>query len=310
MTRLLIDTDPGVDDAQAILLAASHSHSDIEAITVVGGNVELSHTLRNACHIVDVIEQDVPVYAGCESALVRGGRRAAFVHGRDGLGDVLETDPATTPRSEHAANAIVRHAASSPGELTLVSIGPMTNLAIALKLDPALPSRLAGLVVMGGATRGYGNVENVSAEFNVFSDPEAAHIVFATTWPRPPKLVDWHATLAHGWSFERQDEWTQRNSAFARFYGAVSAKTVEFIRNGRHQDQMRSADALAMAVALSPDLVQVSHHVHLSVELAGEFTRGQTTVDWDGRLGLPPNVEVIERVDAERYVEMLDTSLR
>lgn len=308
--RLLIDTDPGVDDAQAILLAASRDDAQIEAITVVGGNVGLHHTVRNACRIVDVTGGATPVYAGCEGALIRGGRRAEFVHGEDGLGDAFDDEPETQPQSGHAAIAIVERTRAHPGELTLVSLAPMTNLALALKLDPLLTERVAGLVIMGGASRGYGNVENVSAEFNVFSDPEAASIVLSAPWRVLPRLVDWQATLEHGWSFQQQADWAAIDEPFARFYGAISRKTVAFIRDEQGRPMMRSADALAMAVALAPEIVESSREVHVTVELTGEHTRGQTTFDFDGRLGKPPNVRLIEQVDEVRYLAMLDAAMR
>ena len=178
MQRLIIDTDPGVDDAQAILLASAHPHTKIEAILSVGGNVGLEHTTRNALTIVEAIGQDIPVYAGCDGPLVLFGEDAAWVHGTDGLGDCGITPQSRKAEQEHAANALVRMANAEPDAFTLVAIGPLTNIALALKLDPELPNKLKRFVIMGGAVTGKGNTSNVTAEFNIFADPEAAHVVF------------------------------------------------------------------------------------------------------------------------------------
>ncbi|MEZ4595130.1 MAG: nucleoside hydrolase, partial [Chloroflexota bacterium] len=196
MEKLIIDTDPGVDDAQAILMAAAHPNATIAAILAVGGNVGLEHTLRNALTLVEVVEQDIPVYAGCSKPLVIFQEDAADVHGQDGLGDVGLVPQTRTAESEHAALALVRLANESPGEYTLVAIGPLTNIAVALTLDPTLPEKLKRFVVMGGAVTAHGNTSNVSAEFNIFYDPEAAHVVFEA-WEAHGgliELVDWEAT--------------------------------------------------------------------------------------------------------------------
>ena len=178
MERLIIDTDPGVDDAQAILLAAAHPNAKIEALMTVGGNVGLEHTTRNALAIVEQIQQDIPVYEGCDGPLVMFSEDAADVHGDDGLGDCGIRPQERTKMGEHAALAHVRLINESPGEYTLVAIGPLTNIAVALKLDPTLPEKVKRFVVMGGAVTAHGNTSNITAEFNIFADPEAAHVVF------------------------------------------------------------------------------------------------------------------------------------
>ncbi len=154
--QLLIDTDPGVDDALAILMA--HAHADVLGLSVAAGNVGLTHTMRNARTLVDLVGASTPVFAGCPSPLVRLPEEdAAFVHGRDGLGDVGFPEPTAPVTDEHAALALLRLTRERPGEVTLVALAPLTNLALALKLDPTLPQRVKRLVVMGGAVTGHGN---------------------------------------------------------------------------------------------------------------------------------------------------------
>ena len=148
--QLLIDTDPGVDDALAILMA--YAHADIAGLSIAAGNVGLAHTVRNARTLVDLVGAATPVFAGCAAPLVRAADEdAAFVHGQDGFGDIGFAEPAAALADEPAALALLRLTRERPGELTLVALGPLTNLALALRLDPGLPERVARLVVMGGA---------------------------------------------------------------------------------------------------------------------------------------------------------------
>ena len=194
---LLIDTDPGVDDALALLMAFDSEAHDVVGLTIAAGNVGLEHTVRNALKLREIVGRpDVPIFPGCGGPLVHAPREdAAHVHGRDGFGDIGYPDPAGTAAAEHAALVILRLSNEHAGGLLLVALGPLTNLALALRLDPTLPRRVARLVVMGGAVTAHGNITPV-AEFNVGFDPEAAHVVLSG-FPRYD-LADWEATLAHG----------------------------------------------------------------------------------------------------------------
>jgi len=295
MTALLIDTDPGVDDALAILMA--HARAEVAGLTVGAGNVGIAHTVGNALRLVEVLGADLPVYPGCESPLVMAAQGAGFVHGEDGFGDTGAPPATRRAEPEHAAVALVRLARERPGELTLVALGPLTNLALALRLDPALPGRFARLVVMGGAVTGRGNIHRVPVEFNIGFDPEAAHVVFSS-WPSF-ELVDWEACVRHAFSFERFDALLAAGDARARFYAAISGKAREF--NTARARGMIVADALAMAVALEPSIVRRAEAHHVAVELAGGLTRGATVVDWDDRMGRPPNARIVLEVDQARF---------
>jgi purine nucleosidase len=309
MKRIIIDTDPGVDDAHAIMMAFAHPGVKVEAITTVAGNVGLARTTANACTILDLLEADTPVFAGCASALVDlGSEDAAHVHGGDGLGDAGFPPSGRPVEEEHAADALVRLANESPGELTLITIGPLTNLAVALKLDPHLPEKFETLFVMGGAIWSKGNTVNVSAEFNIYADPEAAHIVF-DAWPELT-LASWEATMAHGFSPELVQKWLAMDTDRARFFSKITADVIDFITNMVGQPMLFGADALAMAVMLEPDIVQKAERHHVTIELNGRTTRGQTTVDWSDRSGHSPNVNVILEVNQARFDELLEMGLR
>lgn len=307
--KLLIDTDPGVDDAMAILMAhdpAMRGRADVVGLSIAAGNVGLDHTVANALKLVEVIGAATPVFAGCATPLVHAAEDAAYVHGNDGFGDTGYTPSAHRAEAEHAALAILRLSHQHAGKLVLVALAPLTNLALALKLDPTLPQRVAKLVIMGGAVTGRGNYETVPAEFNIGFDPEAAHVVFAS-WPQFV-LVDWEATMRHGVDFERFARLTSANTARAQFYAAITRKTVEWTR-ARGRPQMLIADALAMAVALEPDIVRRAEQHHVAVEIDGKLTRGATVVDWNDRFGKPANAQVVLEVDQVRFEALLASAL-
>ena len=169
---LLIDTDPGVDDALALLMAFNDPQHEVVGLTIAAGNVGLAHTVANALKLCEVCEVSVPVFAGADAPLVFPARDAAYVHGRDGFGDTGYTPATRHAEAEHAALAILRLSHEYAGTLVLVALAPLTNVALALKLDPSLPSRIARCVVMGAAVSAHGNI-TAAAEFNIAFDPEA-----------------------------------------------------------------------------------------------------------------------------------------
>ena len=302
--KLLIDTDPGVDDALAILMA--HAHGDVVGLSIAAGNVGLAHTLGNALKLVETIGAQTPVFAGCATPLVLPAADAAFVHGADGFGDTGYVPSVNQAENEHAALAILRLSHEHAGKLVLVAMAPLTNIALALKLDPGLPQRIARLVIMGGAVTGRGNTHLVPAEFNVGFDPEAAHVVFST-WPHFT-LVDWELVLRHGIAFERMERWLALDNPRARFFAAISRKTREWTRaHGRLR--LMVADALAMAVALQPDIVKHAEDHHVAVELAGTLTRGGTVVDWQDRFAQPANAQIVMDVDQVRFEALVASAL-
>ena len=307
MTRLplLIDTDPGVDDALAILMA--HAHTDVAALTVAAGNVGLKHTVRNARTLVDLVGATTPVFAGCPSPLVRAPEEdAAFVHGEDGFGDVGFPEPAHVAEAEHAALALIRLTKERPGELTLVALGPLTNLALAVRLDPTMPQRVKRLVIMGGAVTGHGNTGKIPAEFNIGFDPEAAHVVFEAF--EMFDLVDWEATVRHAFPDDVYEGWVARGDKRAAFFHDVFGTARRF--NAEHERTgFIAADALAMAVALDPAMVTRAETRHVAIELDGRLTRGATVVDWHGRLGGRPNARIVLDVDQARFGELIAQAL-
>jgi purine nucleosidase len=302
---LLIDTDPGVDDALALLMAFDDPRHRVVALTIAAGNVGLAHTVANALKLCEVAGIDVPVHAGCPVPLVHPAEDAAFVHGQDGFGDIGYAPAARAAEAEHAALALVRHAREQEGRLVVVALGPLTNLALAVRLDPALPSRIARLVIMGGAVTGQGNT-TVPAEFNIGFDPEAAHVVFEA-FPRF-ELVDWEAVLRHGFAHAAFEGWLAAGDGRAAFYDAISRKTRAWAGD-RRGDHWHSADALAMAVALAPEDSQRAEDRHVAIETEGRLSRGATIVDWGGRNGRDPNARIHLAVDQAAFEARIRGSL-
>ena len=301
--KLLIDTDPGVDDALAILMA--HRHADVLGLSVAAGNVGLRHTVANALKLVDTIGAATPVFAGCATPLVRAAEDAAFVHGLDGFGDTAYVPSARRAEREHAAQAILRLSHEHAGQLVFVAMAPLTNLALALRLDPGLPQRVARLVIMGGAVTGRGNT-SASAEFNVGFDPEAAHIVFSA-WPHI-ELIDWELVTRHGIAFDVVERWLAADNPRAQFFAAISRKTRAWTRT-RGRPKLLVADALAIAVALQPDLVTRAEDHHIAIELDGRLTRGATVVDWENRSGHAANTRIVLAVDQARFETLVASAL-
>ncbi|HXK04261.1 MAG TPA: nucleoside hydrolase, partial [Verrucomicrobiae bacterium] len=180
--RIIIDTDPGTDDALAIFLALKSPELKVEALTPVAGNVPLDLTLPNALRLLEIAGRtDIPVAAGADKPLLRRLVTASYAHGENGLGGVVFPDPKIKPVSESAPELIRRVVRSAPSTINLIALGPLTNLALAFRADPELPKLIPNLTLMGGSLSG-GNV-SPSAEFNIYVDPEAASIVFRSGVP-------------------------------------------------------------------------------------------------------------------------------
>lgn len=303
MKRIIIDCDPGIDDAQAIMMAYRNPGVQIEAITTVSGNVNVNKTTANALKILDVLNAgNIPVFKGASSALVEVGLDASNVHGADGLGDCKIPESIREINSEHAALALIRLAKENRDALTLVAIGPLTNVALALKLEPDLPSYYKNLVIMGGAYLAQGNTVNHPAEFNIFADPDAAYVVF-DTWPKFT-MISWEATVNHSIPFDLYKQLFNKNTPTSIFIEKISGISHDFIKNNLNRDENFMADPLAMAVAIAPEIVLESEKKYVQVERYGKVSRGMTVIDWYGQSGRTSNVEIIRQVDFARFIDL------
>lgn len=311
MSRLVIDTDPGVDDSRAIMIAFAHPDARVEAITTVSGNVDVDRTTANACTVLDLLNvppEQTPIYRGAASALIATDYDGSYFHGTDGLGNNNFPRSPRPVEAEHGALALIRLAHEHPNQLTLVAIGPLTNLALATRLDPELPRKFQRLVIMGGTIRGMGNNRrNPLAEFNTYTDPEAAAIVF-DAW-RGLWLLSWETTLQYGLASEEVKEMMNVNTPRGEFWRKISAGGLEFVIKRIGRPGLFLPDELAMAAALEPDIVTRSEFKWMGVETGGGLTRGTTLVDWNGITGREPNVNIILEINRPRFLELLRASV-
>ncbi|GBD40928.1 Pyrimidine-specific ribonucleoside hydrolase RihA [bacterium HR39] len=298
---VVLDCDPGQDDAVAILLAlASPGELEVRAIMAVAGNVPLVRTVDNALRLVELAGACVPVHAGCARPLLRELVTAEHVHGETGIDGADLPHPAREPEREHAALAIVRHLSDPTAERpTLVATGPLTNVALALTLAPDLARRLDAIVLMGGAV-GLGNV-TPAAEFNMYVDPHAARIVFESG----ARIVMFPLDVTH------QVLVTEERLGRIRALGTRSARAVAgmlaFYRGRGRTGGAREGplhDPCTVAWLVDPGLF-CGRAARVEVECESPLGLGRTYVDLHGTTGRPPNAEVMLQADAERFFELL-----
>ncbi len=296
--KMIIDTDAGVDDAQAIMLALTHPGVDVLAITTLTGNVHIRQVNPNVLTILEIMQADVPVYAGIDRPLVQPWEDAAEFHGGDGLGDFRDRPPLTRSlEAEHAVLALLRLSREYAGELTLIALGPLTNIAAAIRLDPEFPARVKQFVFMGGTIAAHGNTPNLTAEYNIYTDPEAAFITLAAF--DDATMLSWETTLAHGFTWDKFNTLCAIDTVNGRFFDKISRQTAQRLQAIYNRPAYLLPDPLAMAVTLQPGLIRQSGKFFVTVELNGQHTRGQTVIDYNHMSGNAPNVHVVQALDTE-----------
>lgn len=308
--RFLIDTDTASDDAVALLLALRDPSVEVVAITVVAGNVPLDRAVQNALYTVELAgaADTVPVYAGAAAPLVRPLFTAEFVHGQDGMGDIGLPLHGRTPAAGDAVDVLVETiAAAEPGTLTLVTLGPLTNVALAFRRDPSLAARLASIVVMGGTGDAVGNVSAV-AEFNIFVDPEAAAEVFASG--ATITMVGWDISRTYAVIRREEVDVIRALGPLGAFSMDIQAHLDLFVAETTHLEGFDLPDPIAMAVALDRSIATRIEHLNVVVETDGEYTVGQTVVDRLGVSRREPNLHVVLEASRERFLDLLQDRLR
>jgi purine nucleosidase len=306
MRRFLIDVDTASDDAVALVMALHQDDIEVEAVTVVAGNVPLAQGVQNALYTIELCGKHTPVYAGLAAPLQRPLRTAQFVHGQDGMSDIGLPLHGRTPAAGHAVDVIRQTLHRYPGEMTLVTLGPLTNVAMALLLDPSLAGLVKEHVMMGGTGQGYGNVTPV-AEYNIWVDPEAARIVYASGMPIT--MVGWD--ISRQWatfSPEQAKAWRNVGTPLAKFCVDIQKKLQEFAVTNKLPG-FDLADPITMAVAIDPATIVEEAPLFVDVETAGNLCQGQTVVDHLGRTGNPPNSKVVVKASRQRFLEILYASV-
>ena len=282
--RVIIDTDPGVDDALALLLAMRSPELKIEAITAVAGNVPLELTLPNALRMVEIAGRtDIPVAAGAKSPLVRRLVTATYAHGENGLGGAIFPEPKTKPVNEPAAEIIRQIVRKFPAEVTLLTIGPLTNIATALNSDSELAGLIRGLVMMGGSLSG-GNI-TPAAEFNIYVDPEAARIVFQSGIPIT--MVGLDVTRKTSLTEDHLRELQAGQNPVSQAAATIARNAIQHNRERGFLVGPNMHDSLAIAGFIDPSLLTLKEF-YVDVETTGELTAGET-------LGYSPSAGDLQR---------------
>ncbi|MFI6738831.1 nucleoside hydrolase [Nonomuraea sp. NPDC050451] len=304
MLPLIVDTDTGSDDAVALLLAAASGLGDVRAVTTVAGNVPLTTATRNALISLQTAGRpDVPVHEGCESPMTRALSTAQHVHGQDGMGDLGLPDPLGAAEREHAVDVLLNAPRRLPGELTLVTLGPLTNLAAALLRDRDLLSRYRHVYCMAGAADLWGNV-SATAEFNVWADPEAARVVLQAATPDQVTWIGWDVSRRDAVMTPADQLRLERiGTPMATFAHRVNRTVAEWARDVTGLSGYDLPDPIAMAVALRPELAVEREHAYVDVAL-GDETRGQLIID-RRRSAPAPNLTLVRRVDETAFKQLL-----
>ncbi|WP_261166132.1 nucleoside hydrolase [Microbacterium sp. Marseille-Q6965] len=299
-TPFILDTDTAQDDCVAILVGLLDPAADLRAITMVAGNVGFEQQVRNAWMTLNVADRldAVPIFLGAQRPLMREWVSAENVHG-DGSGGLSMDDSGLAAQSENAVDAMLRITAEQPGEVSIVAIGPLTNVALAVIRDPGFVGRVKSLYVMGGSNNGRGNI-TAAAEFNFYVDPEAARTVFEAGFA-DLVVVPWAPLTLRDAVFDKDRiaRLAGIGTPLARFVERVCRGTLAFdesvgIPGSTHPD------SLTAALLLHPELITAEAPYAVDIETSSELTRGYSAMSW-GVHGLEPNARVIEAVDAEGF---------
>jgi purine nucleosidase len=293
VASIILDCDPGIDDALAIAFAHGHPGLNLIGITSVAGNVSLAKTTRNALAVSEFVgAKDTPVTAGCAAPLVRPAWDARTVHGDSGLGGANLPEPVNKPAQGHGVDYIIDTVRAAPGEITLVATGPLTNIAMAVRKEPRLTGWVRDFVIMGGSS-GRGNV-TPAAEFNIWADPEAAAAVFGAGWTVTVLGLD--VTLKTG----------STPTTLARM-GELGSLGAELLVPALNQYRSASEpggpavhDVCAVVYVAEPSLFGLTS-ARIEVETAGRLTSGMTVTDFQAQ---EPNALMATAIDTERFWEL------
>ncbi|MCJ7614144.1 nucleoside hydrolase [Candidatus Bathyarchaeota archaeon] len=301
-TKIIFDGDPGIDDALALLYALKSDDAELVGITTVGGNIGLDKTTRNALRILEITNNShIPVARGIEKPLLRMNKSEGEVHGKDGLGNSNLPEPKIREIEEHAVDFIIKTIMNNPKQITLVPVGPLTNVAVAVIKEPRLKDYVKEVVIMGGAVTTFGNITPES-EFNIYTDPEAAKIVFESGLPIT--LVGLDVTMKTLLTPNHLEEIMTVSTPVTEFVKKIITHYMRFYQEVVGINGCGMHDPLAIAVAIDKSLVK-TRRLFVTVETKGEFTTGETIADLRGSKegGVrSPNMDVCVEVDSERFM--------
>ncbi|WP_020598645.1 nucleoside hydrolase [Spirosoma panaciterrae] len=310
-TRIILDTDTATDDALALLMAVSSPKLSVEAITITVGNVGFEQQTKNALYTLEVAGKSgqIPVYQGSARPLTREVHgTATYVHGSDGMSDSFFPDPKQKPEKEHAVDAIIRLVNANPGELTLVAIGPLTNVALALLKEPAMAKKVKGLYFMGGFYKFYGNI-NPGATYNAWVDPEAARIVFQSGIPITTVGFD-VSVKSSVFTDEDYAQVATLGTKYSDFFMKINRIRRTYCKEHQKMKGSNHPDAITVAAVIDPTLVTQSVSRFVDVETRGELTLGALTIDELGVWKKAPNATICVEADEARFKKLVFDTLK
>ncbi len=297
--RILIDADPGIDDALAILLALASPEISLEGLSVVHGNCSLDQATLNGLSILELATAShIPVAKGCELPLVQPSLLAPETHGNTGLGYAKLPDPRSKPIGQHGCDFLIDKILSDPGEITLVAMGPLTNIAIAIRKEPRIVPALKDLIIMGGAIRYEGNTTAL-AEFNTYVDPHAAHIVYHAGIPTT--LVPLDVTYQCVLTQPDVDRLLKIDSPLTRFVADSTRFYMEYHDAYQGVQGCVINDPLALALTFAPELCDYQN-MPVDVDLSGGISMGKTVGDFYNYKKKPANIKVALGVRARDFI--------
>ena len=303
--RLVIDTDTASDDAVALMMALRHPEVEVAAVTVVAGNVGVDQAVQNALYVVELCGSTAPVHAGAGRPLLQELVTAEEVHGRDGMGDIGLPVRGRTPADGNAVDVLIDTFLARPGEINLVTLGPLTNVALALTRAPEVAGAVGHCYIMGGTGAGHGNVTPV-AEYNFWADPEAAAIVVRA--PMPKTIIGWDISVASAtFSPEEAARLRSIGTPFAKVAVDCQAVVDAYARNTGLAG-FDLPDPIAMAVALDPSIASTSP-AFVEVLTGAGPARGVQSTDWQGLGGRAPNARVVREVPRASFLAALRRAL-
>jgi purine nucleosidase len=302
---LLIDTDTAGDDTVALLFGLLCPEFDLKAVTICAGNIGFEQMIENALYTIEMAGRsgEVPVFPGCQTPLVKAWETVENIHGEHGMGIAKYPLARQRPESLHGANAIVEMANKYEGELVIAGIAPFTNLAIALALDPELPKKVKHVYLMAGNNQYLGNV-TPAAEYNVWVDPEAAHIVYSAGFELT--MVGWEICMRH--SVIDDDTWATIegfDTPLSKFFTDVNQITREFCKREQRLNGSTHPDAITVAGIADPSLFTCIEDRYVAIEYTSELTRGMTVVDELGVMNQPANTQIVCEADDKLFQGML-----
>lgn len=310
MRTFLIDTDTAADDALAIVMALYHPDVDIVGITINCGNSPFDQQMENALYTLELagFGGKVPVYPGCREPLMKLYRSVPEVFGADGMGNSYFPQARQRPEARHAVDAIIELAHRYEGELEVIALAPLTNLAVALSRDPSIARKFKAIYYMGGTLHAIGNV-TMGAEYNAWVDPEATRIVFHSG--ANLMLIPWEVAKNHAFITESERaEIARMETTASRFYMQVTRVLHEYSVSVDKADGVIHADCIGMAIPLDPSIITEKRRMFVDIECGGELSRGVTFLDWVGLANKPANMDVVISNDRERFRDMMFEFLR